>query len=193
MAECSGGGQVKIAGVLRRRWVTVNTGLPGCLRFRSLAVLLLGAAAVLMWAVASKPVLLHTHILARTDDQSCGTYNQEGTGTAMWNPFRSRLPERTGDIFLRAVSKAECSPGLSAGLCRFVTERPLPASEWWLVNRVEWNSGRDIRLFYRLRGVSQEIVRKYNGCAIAHVDLARSGATWRVSGYGVTPGPYNGR
>jgi hypothetical protein len=186
---------VKISDAVRRRWITVTTKLHGCLHFRSLAILLAsGAATVLMWRLASEPVLLHTHILVKTEDQQCGTDLEEWTGTTILNPFRSRLPERIANEFLRAVSKAECSPGLSVELCRFVTERPaLPASEWRLVYRSEWHSSRDIRLFYRLRGVSQEIAGHYSGCASAHVDLARTGSTWKVSGYGVTLGPYNGR
>ena len=185
---------MRIADVLRR-WITVARGLVGYLRFRSLAMLLaLVAAAILMWRLASTPVLLHTHILAKTSDQPCGTDLEEWTGTTILNPFRSRLPERTADIFLRAASKAECSPALSEELCRFVTERPpLPASEWRLVYRSEWHSSRDIRLFYRLRGLSQEIRRHYSGCANAHVDLARNGDTWRISGYGITYGPHNGK
>src|SRR6266496_4200541 len=90
---------------------------------RGLAALALCAAAFLVWALATKPVLLHTHVLGRADDRSCDTYNEAGTGIAILNPFRSRLPEETANVFMRAASKAKCSPGLSEALCGFVTKR----------------------------------------------------------------------
>jgi hypothetical protein len=169
----------------------MNMRLRELLSYRRLVVLLATLSlAVLVWAAASKPVLLHTHIWANIDDQLCGTYNEEGTGVTILNPFRSRFPEQTAEVFLRALSKTKCSPGLSERLCSFVMKHPLPAPEWRLVNRWEWDSAKHIRLFYRLGGKSQELA-KHNGCAIAHVDLERTGGNWNISGYGVTPGPYS--
>jgi hypothetical protein len=157
------------------------------LPYGRLAVLFVFCAlVVLVWEFASKPVLLHTHILAGADDKLCGSYNEPGT--AIMNPFRSRLPERIADVFLRAALNARCLPGLSEGLCQFVTQHPLPASQWRLVNR--WDSAKEIKLFYRLN--SQELARR-NGCMMAHVDLEQTGATWTVCGYGFTSGPYRGR
>jgi hypothetical protein len=142
--------------------------------YRRLVVLLaLCALAVFVWVFAANPVLLEV-----------------GTRFAILNPFRSRAPERTADVFLLAASRGKCSPDLSEDLCKFVTKRPLPATEWRLVNR--WDSARDIKLFYRLRGEWDE--RGPNDrCLIAEVYVKRTGATWNTFGYGVQPGPCNGR
>jgi hypothetical protein len=140
---------------------------------RAALLIALCASAVLVWVFASNPVLLEV-----------------GTRFALLNPFRSRAPERTADVFLRAASNGKCSPDLSEDLCRFVTKRPLPATEWRLVNR--WDSARDIKLFYRLRGEWDK--RGPNDrCLIAEVHLERTGATWKTAGYGVQSGPCNGR
>jgi len=151
-----------------------------------LAVLLvLCALAIVAWRLASKPVLFHSRILATADDRSCGEYNQEGTGIPILNPLRSRSPERAAEVFLRAASKARCLSGWDERLCAFITRHPIPASAWRLVNR--WDSGKESVLFYRLE--SQELAkRKRNGCLIAHVKLQRTDTTWKITGYGVTPG-----
>lgn len=166
------------------------------LPYRRAAVLLaLCALALLVWWFSSGPVLLHTHVLATADDQACGASGfvlEAGTGTTVLNPFRSRAPERTADVFLRAASNGECAPGVGERLCRYVRERRFPGLEWRLVNRWEWDSVRHIRLFYRLSGKSQEL-EKHNGCVIGNVDLALTGETWKISAYGATAGPYNGK
>jgi len=141
---------------------------------RSLVVVFaLGVLAVLVLGMASKPVLLEV-----------------GTRTAILNPLRSRAPERTAEAFLSAASNAECSPDLSEDLCRFVKKRPLSAREWRLVNRQD--SAKDIKLYYRLGGDLDDR-RKSGTCVIAQVHVERDGATWRTYGYGVQPGPCNGR
>ena len=143
-------------------------------RCRRLVVLLaLCALPVVVWVFTANPVRLEV-----------------GTRFAVLNPFRSRAPERTADVFLSAASNGKCSPDLSEDLCRFVTRRPLPAREWRLVNR--WDSTRDIKLFYRLRGEWDK--RGPNDrCLIAEVYVKRTGANWDTFGYGVQPGPCNGR
>jgi hypothetical protein len=162
----------------------MNKRLPGSMPYRRMALLLgLCALAGLIWGFASKPVLLHTHLLTKADYQSCGAYNEQGTGITVLNPFRSRIPERTADVFLRAASSGKCVPNLSEAHCKFVTERPLPATEWRLVNR--WDSAKGVKLFYRLSGEWQKR-GKNNGCVIAEVDLEFTGANWRVSGHGVS-------
>lgn len=152
----------------------MNMGFFKKLPKRPLAeILTLCVFLVLLWGFVSKPVLLEI-----------------GSKIAILNPFRSRAPERTAGIFLRAASNGECSPDLNENFCKFVTKRPLPALEWRLVNR--WDSARDIRLYYRLRGEGDER-NKNNQCLIAEVHLERTGEGWRTVGYGVQPGPCNGR
>ena len=135
--------------------------------------LALCALAVLVWMLGSRPVLLEV-----------------GTETTFLNPLRSRAPERIADAFLRAASKAGCSANVTEDLCRFVTKRALPATEWRLVNRLD--SAKNIKLFYRLRGEWDKRADG-NGCLIAQVHLERIGITWKLSGYGVSPAPCNGR
>lgn len=146
--------------------------------YRSLLVLVgLCAGAVLVWRCATSPVLLHTHVLAKTDNQSCGPFNQIATGFTILNPFRSRAPERTADVFLRAASNGKCAPGLSEAACNFITTHPLvlPGTEWRLVYR--WDSAERIDLFYR-----QERPR-LDACRIFTVSLKRIGAGWEVFGF----------
>lgn len=154
------------------------------LPYRRLAVLLaLLASAVGVWRLASKPVLVHTHILSKPDYRSCGAYNEEETGVTILNPFRARAPERVAEVFLRAASNAKCLPDMPEDFCRFVEKRPLPATEWRLVNRRD--SARMISLFYRLGWKSHELA-KHDGCAIAEVDVERTGTGWQISRYGVS-------
>ena len=128
------------------------------LRYRRLALLIIVCtSAWLVWMMATKPVLFHTDIWARGDEQRCGEYNQVVTGITILNPFRSRLPEQRADAFMHAASNAECTPDLSISLCDFVRRRPLPAGAWQLVNRRD--STADIRLFYRLNTKRQEGAR----------------------------------
>jgi hypothetical protein len=139
-------------------------------------LLALCALTVSLWW-ASKPVLLHTHLLTKADYRSCGAYNEEGTGVTILNPLRSRVAERAADSFLLAASNGRCSPETSEGLCKAVTKRPLPGTDWNLVYRR--NLGSDVDVFYRLRRTSQE-------CVIAEVKLKQTGGSWKIFGYGVS-------
>ena len=64
---------------------------------------------VLWWGL--KPVLLEV-----------------GTRFTILNPLRSRSPERTANLFLRAASAGTCLPEMSEVLCGFVRRGPLPAN-----------------------------------------------------------------
>jgi hypothetical protein len=152
-----------------------------------------GLAVICLWWAG--PVLLHTHIGKGADEHACGEYNEAATGITILNPLRSRDPEAVADVFLHAAAIGRCAPALKEPFCSFVVQHPLPATEWRLVNRLEWQSIRKVkkmRLFYRLEAVSPEIAAKHGGCAIAHVELERIDGTWKLSGFGITPGPYNG-
>jgi hypothetical protein len=126
--------------------------------------------------IVLNPVLLHTHILTKADYRSCGGYNDEGTGVTVLNPFRSRAPERIADGFLRLASAGKCSPEVSEGLCKFLANRPVLASNRHLVYRRD--SGNHVDLFYRL-GTEKE-------CVVTKVGLERTGASWEISRYGVS-------
>jgi len=144
---------------------------------RRLAVKLLvvcAFAVLLRWA--SRPVLLHTHILTKPDYRSCGAYNEEGTGITILNPLRSRTAERIGDAFLRAASEARCSPETSEGVCKFMVQRPLLAADWRLVYRTNFGSEED--LFFR--GRDSQV------CIMAKVFLKRTGSSWLIDGYGIS-------
>jgi len=130
----------------------------------------------------TKPVLVHTHLFRNRDSRSCGGYNGEGTGTTILNPFRSRGPERMADAFLRAASKGICLPELDEEFCAFVTKRPVPATQWQLVNRSDSRAAS--RLFFRLEGPWQQ--KGKNGCVIAEVHLEWNGAAWKPVGYGAS-------
>ena len=144
------------------------------LALSTLAVLFaLCVVTVWAWLCVSKPVLLEI-----------------GTETTILNPVRSRAPARIADVFLRASSRAACSPDVSEALCKFVTRRPLPATEWRLVYRRD--SAQGITLYYRLRGNWDQQPRS-DKCLIARVILQRNAAGWNTVGYGVQPGPCNGR
>jgi hypothetical protein len=134
-------------------------------------LLLIGGLLIVL-----NPVLLHTHILAKADYQSCGAYNEEGTGVTLLNPFRFRAPERIADEFLRLASNGKCLPEVSEELCRFLAKRPLPATNWHLAYRRD--VGNNVDLFYRL-GTEK-------GCAVANVGLERTGSSWKISRYGVS-------
>ena len=140
----------------------------------------------LAWMLASKPVLFHSHLLSTADDRSCGEYQDKEPGIPILNPLRPRSPERFADEFLRAASKGECLPGLSEGMCRFVTRERLPASAWRLVDRVD--IAKAVYLFYRLESPELERRRRY-GCLMAQVKLEQLADTWKISGYGYEPGP----
>jgi hypothetical protein len=153
------------------------------LPYRRLAVSLASCAmAALVWWLATKPVLFHSHILATEDDRLCNEYNSHGTGVPILNPFRSRRTERMADALLRAASSAECLSDWDEKMCMFVKKHPLPAGTWRLVNR--WDSATTIGLFYRLE--PQERAERKR-CVIAEVELRRTGATWRISSFGLTP------
>jgi hypothetical protein len=125
---------------------------------------------LLLW-FAAKPVLLEL-----------------GHDVSVLNPFRSRTPERVADAFLRAASIGTCSPDLSEKLSDFVRKRPLPATDWTLVNRLEFPT--ETRLYYRLSGPRIKAVK--NGrCLIAEVYVQGNGESRKNSGYGVEPGPCN--
>jgi hypothetical protein len=161
--------------------------------FRRLVVLAAAfGAAGLLWLFATKPVILHTHIIATADEQQCGEYNEAATGITVLSPFRSRAPERHADSFLRAASMGQCTADMNEKFCEFVRTRRFPAADWRLVNRWEWDGERRMRLFYKLKGNSAAFA-EHGGCAIAHVDLRRTGADWKAVGYGVEYGPYIGR
>lgn len=149
-------------------------------------------AAGLLWLFATRPVILHTHIIATADEQRCGEYNEAATGITVLSPFRSRAPERYADSLLRAVSMGQCTADMNEKFCEYVRTRRFPAADWRLVNRWEWDGERRMRLFYKLNGDSPEFAR-HGGCAIGLVDLRRTGAGWTAVGYGVDYGPYTGR
>jgi len=154
-------------------WVEIAKG---ALTYRRLAAaLVVCAMAVVVWWFASKPVLLHTHLLTKADFRSCGAYNEEGTGVTILNPFRSRIAEGVADAFLRAASTGTCTPDTNEVLCGSMEGRRLPGTEWRLVN--QWNIGNRTRLFYQL-GRQQE-------CVIVGVSLEKAGTHWTVSGYGI--------
>jgi len=137
---------------------------------------------VLIWWFGSSPVLLHTHIVSKSDYQLCGAYNEQTTGITILNPFRSRAPEHVAEVFMQAASRAQCSPDVSDALCRFVVERPLPAKDWRLVNRQDY--GNEVRLFYKLNGPWQ--AKRSGGCLVAEVRLKRTSASWKTVGFGVS-------
>jgi hypothetical protein len=149
------------------------------LRWR-VAALGLIALAIGVWWLARKPILVHTHALG-TADRACGAYYEQGTGVTILNPFRDRGPELQADVFLRAASKATCSPEMNESLCKFVIKRPLPATDWRLVYRSD--AGKDVRLYYRLSGGK---LGKDVGCVIAEIHLEQSGGAWKPCGYGVS-------
>ena len=138
--------------------------------------------------VASRPVILHTHLLSDKNGRDCGEYNEPATGTTILNPFRSRAAETEAGRFLREASKGKCIPNLSAELCTFVSKKPLPEGDWHLVNL--WQSSAQTTLFFRLSGKVPQLL-EHQGCGIVHVDLNGSGRNWKVVGYGMSYGPYS--
>src|ERR1051326_308825 len=158
---------------------------------RPLHIFIICVFASLVWMIVSGPVLLHTNALSKTNIDECGEYNEQATGLTVLNPLRSRFQERLADGFLKAASKGECSPNINAELFRFVTARhTLPARKWDLMNRRD--DGGHTTLFYRLKDLSKKFTT-YQRCTIAQVDIERTGTTWNVVGFGITPGPYHGR
>ena len=95
-------------------------------------LLTLGILAYCVFLIASKPVLLHTHIFSGVDYRSCGGYNDEGTGVTILNPFRSRGAEHKADEFLRAAHKGRCLAEMNENWCSSIAKHPLPASKWHL-------------------------------------------------------------
>ena len=156
----------------------------------------LSALAVLVWLFAAGPVLFRSRVLAAALHRSCWYYPSCEIGIPVLTPFRSRTLERIADASRRAASGGRCLPEWSRRMCEFVTQRPLPAQSWCLVDW--WRSAGDLLLADRL-GSAQEVALVYrlysrelakrgrNGCLFATVRLRRAGGTWKVSGYGVEP------
>lgn len=157
--------------------------LRGKLPYRTLALLLaLCALAVLAWLLASKPVLFRSRLLATAADRSCRDYAGDEVRIAVLNPFRSRSPERVANAFLRAVSKAQCSPDWNERTCKFVEQHPVPAQSWRLADR--YDSDEYVMLIYWLDlRVPAKPAR--SACWPFSVQLRRTGATWKVSGFGM--------
>ncbi len=153
------------------------------LPYRILAPLLvLSALAVLVWWLASRPVLFHSRLLATAEDRACGDYSNGETGVPVLNPFRSRAPERAADALLRAVSKGQCLPDWNERTCRFVTQHPLPFQSWRPVDR--YDSGGYVMVIYGLYS-QEQAKRGRNGCWAFSVQLQRTGASWKVSRFGL--------
>jgi hypothetical protein len=143
----------------------------------------LAILAYCVLVIASRPVLLHTHIFTRADYRSCGGYNDEGTGITILNPFRSRAAEHKADEFLRAARSGQCLPEMDENWCSSVTKHPLPASEWRLAYaRARTNH---VDLFYRLRKISPAQTHTTD-CVIAMVALEQDGANWKILRYGIS-------
>jgi len=87
-------------------------------------LLTLGILAYCALVIASKPVLLHTHIFSGVDYRSCGGYNDEGTGVTILNPFRSRAAEHKADEFLRAARNGRCLPEMNENWCSSMAKYP---------------------------------------------------------------------
>ncbi len=114
-----------------RGQISVTNNITSGRHTRWLVILLtLCAICALMWWFVSKPVLVHTNVLKRADDQPCREDDARRTGITILSPLRSRHPERIADGFMREASNSVCSPNLSAELCGFVRQHPLPASRW---------------------------------------------------------------
>jgi len=145
--------------------------------------LALGVVGVLVvplaWHFATAPVLFHSHILATKEDRRCAEYNGHGTGLPILNPFRSRCPERVADIFLRAWSSAHCLADWDEAMCKATRNRRYPGGTWRLVNRRD--SDTAILLIYKIESAEQA---KHGWCLIINLDLRRTGANWRVFGFG---------
>ena len=151
------------------------------LPYRVPAVLLaLSALAALVWWLASRPVLFHSRLLATAADRACADYSNGETGIPILNPFRSRAPERAADAIVRAVSKAQCLPDWNERTCKYLTRLPLRAESWRPVDR--YDSGEYVMVIFGL--YTQEQARRgRNGCLAVSVQVQRTGATWRFSGF----------
>lgn len=103
------------------------------------AVIVALVMAFFVWRLVSRPVLLEI-----------------GDRFSILNPFRSRAPEETADIFLRAASMGQCSPDLRADLCGFVKKHPVPAMEASLGSRTYWT----YRIFQTKRASSRSLRTK---------------------------------
>ena len=129
--------------------------------------------AVVVWALASGPVLFHARMFETDDDRSCGRSPGAEMGAAVMNPLRSRSPERLADEFLMAASRGTCLPAWSERTCELVRQHPIHAKAWRLANRLDTTD--KVVLFYGLRPP---------GPACYVVTLDRSGTVWTVSGWG---------
>ncbi len=148
---------------------------------RAAQLLTLGALALLVWWLASRPVLFHSRFLAAAEDRSCRDYGGGETGIPVLNPFRSRSPERAADAVLKALSKGACPPDWSQATCALVRRHPITAQSWRVVNRADYPRG--VLLVYRL--YSQEQARRIgDGCSLLSFELLRTGTTWEVSKFG---------
>jgi hypothetical protein len=158
--------------------MTLRERLP----YRKLALLLaLAAFMVLVWWLASRPILFHSRFLATAEDRSCRDYTEGEAGIPILNPLRSRSPERAADAFLRAASNGTCLPDWSERECKYVAEHQIPAQSWRLVNR--WDTARHVLLVYQLYA-REPTKRTRSGCSLFYVELQRTGATWEISAFG---------
>ena len=144
-------------------------------------LLTLCALALLVWWLASKPVLFHSRFLATAEDRSCSDYTGGRAGVPILNPFRSRSPERAADAVLNALSKGACLPDWSQATCALVRRHPIIAQSWRVVNRADYPGG--VLLAYRLYSQGPTGPTG-NGCGLYNFELQRIGTTWRVSGFG---------
>ena len=160
-----------------------NMKLREKLPYRKLVLLLgVSALAVLVWWLASGPVLFHSRLLATPEDRLCADYTNGEAGIPILNPFRSRAPERATDAFLRAFFSKKCLPAWNERMCEFVAQYPFHVQSWRPVDR--YDSGMYVMVIYGL--YSQEQAREgRNGCWLFSVQAKRTGAKWEISHFGM--------
>ena len=152
------------------------------LRIGAAGVALTMLALMLLWTKRANFVLFH---LFGESHCACGDYHEEVTGVSIWNPLRSREPERTAEDFLRHAAAGHCARLYDPSLCQYY-EVQAPVRGWKLVNATKTGEGADF--FYKLDSSRIDIVdriqrpeKNWTGEGRIRVEHVNGG--WHVASY----------
>lgn len=144
------------------------------LRWVVIALALASAVFITAAVVQRRPVLFH--VLGETGC-ACGDYHAEVTGAVAFNPFRSRLPEKSAQKFLEGLRDGTCSA--EASLCRYAMNGHR-VSDWRLANLHE--DGNRAALYYKLTKLGADESR-FHLTGEGVVELTRTQDGWTVTNY----------
>lgn len=139
---------------------------------RSVIIVALILAIIILYLTLSGPVLLRVSTGPMTGD----------AGLTVFNPFRSRAPERCAESFLELMRTGRCDEAMAAistapeareTICE--NERQYPLASWRLGTREDESQKSVLSFWYRRDGYSAE--------DRLFVWLEKNGGQWQVINY----------